>query len=245
MQSIGICIVIEPNHTLKQTVNCIYNLIESCKGAIVSFYILNNANKDIELDKFLKSVSNAMCIETENPSTENYRHFTTKINYYLAINELVRTVKEDFIVVFKNGVYLNKNWYASLLNCYHNIKTSAIMSIYSGFEKTSIGLTLDYHQELTEVRFPEKGNTLEGIMMIRKEIIHTFGMFNHKLIDSGFERDELFYRLDSNGFVSYYAINENCIDIQLVTDIKTSKGLNDYKCVVIEMKQSGIFKTQL
>jgi hypothetical protein len=239
MKTIGVCLVFNDSDDIEKVKLFLSHLFTSVNYGMVNYYIVFNGSKN-EFTEYFETLVNTMPFT--NDDNEKDRHFVNieyqNLGLYESYNHLMKIVKEDYICLIPNGVYVNNNWHLTMLNYYSKLSTSGIISINSGLEKTYYSSLLS-DEEMVTICMPEN-YTISGIYFMSKSLVHFMGGFDCTL--KGYEREELCGRSRANGYVNYYALKENCIDTLYTYEEKTNEAKLLYDSSLKTMIKNKTFK---
>jgi len=239
MDEVGICMVVYNNYFA--TRYTIENLF--CKTNLKArLYIVDNGSTDSEVSNW--------CMNYCSKNGGYYKRIEKTEKYSKAINEIIRIVTQDYMIIFPVNALVSSNWAEDLIHYQKLIPSTGITSIRFGHENLHWMPLLHMcdsmpEDELKNVLITEN-NSVEGIMCFKTEQLMKIGYFDENLQHPGFEQPEFCFRMASLGLNNIYIRKQTAVRLSLSDDIlfpkKTKEGMDEFKSQVEWMIKNQMFK---
>ena len=142
-------------------------------------------------------------------------------NEAISYNKMFRKCKNEFVCIFKTGVFLQPHWLNELICYLKLVKNSGIVSICNNYTELEYLPLLSSDNENFINVFIQKDNFINknGVILFLREYLYLVGCLNEQQKLIGNELYELQLRYMALGFNNFYIPNQSLLNINQTHEI--------------------------
>ncbi len=227
---VTVCVITHDNYWLSRY--SIENMITKANGINIELLIVDNGSTDEKIIDYGREVADQ---HIELSAIRSNSH---------CYNEMLKTVKTDWICIFPIGMMVNHYWLTDLFREIELIDNAGIAAINAYGDRGILNPLLTINETMEHVRCTFEGD-LSGVFLFHRTIVKGIGGFDETIMGEGLEQRQFALRVKRAGKHTFYLQNQFAVDLMDRENKNDSETLWKFQQNIEQLKESKQYKVEL